>query len=445
MSQFKSCDFQSLDVIGRGTFGTVRRVLYKPTNKIYVCKEISYLTMNNKEKQQLTSEFRILRDLKHPNIVEYLHHEHIQDKQMVNLYMEYCGGGDLSNLIKSYKQRGEFIDETIIWRIFTQVLLALYLCHYGKNCESVKDLFNSTTDDDEEISANGNNTVIHRDIKPDNIFLLDDDYSIKLGDFGLAKCLKHENEFAKTYVGTPYYMSPELLMDKPYDTLCDVWSLGCVMYELCSLTPPFQAKTHLNLQEKIKMGEFKPIPNHYSLRLKMCINACLIVDPMERATVNQLLQDASFKLFRKEWELKQYESEILNFENKLHLKEKKLLKFEECLNNDFKLMNLKFDEIRNSYKKEFNYMLDLQLSKILTDIIGNQQQANHLIKQYSNKFTSPSPPPPSSIQQQQQQQQQQQHQLSKENNNYNYNYNQKLKGPRELNDYNKLKPSPRHK
>lgn len=71
------------------------------------------------------------------------------------------------------------------------------------------------------------------------------DYSqvvVKLGDFGLAKSLETSIQFATTYVGTPYYMSPEVLMDQPYSPLSDIWSLGCVIFEMCSLHPHFRQK-----------------------------------------------------------------------------------------------------------------------------------------------------------------------------------------------------------
>ncbi|KAG7694350.1 hypothetical protein KL951_004228 [Ogataea haglerorum] len=399
-------DFQVLELIGRGSFGCVRKVRRISDGKVFVRKEISYGAMNSKEKHQLSTEFRILRELRHPNIVQYLHHDHVQDEHQVHLYMEYCDGGDLSVLIKKYKERNEFIPETLIWQIFTQVLNALYKCHYGTSIEPVSDLFQSSPE--LEPKPVDHQVIIHRDIKPDNIFLLSDGYSIKLGDFGLAKWLQHENEFAKTYVGTPYYMSPEVLMDRPYDPVCDVWSLGCVMYELCALRPPFQAKTHLALQEKIKAGTFQPIPDHYSHRLQMVINACLIVDPMERATVNQLLQDASFKVFRKEWELTQWENRLREHETELLLRERKLVKFEDALNEECKNMNVKFEEIRNGYKNEFNYMLGLQLNKVLTELFGNQLSPT-LRQQLANR-------------------------VGKENYQQPAFQNHKLKGPRELYD-----------
>ncbi|CDK26208.1 unnamed protein product [Kuraishia capsulata CBS 1993] len=372
-------DFQPLEIIGRGSFGCVRKVRRKSDGKIFGRKEISYVAMNSKEKQQLSAEFRILRELKHQNIVQYIHHDHIPEEHVVHLYMEYCDGGDLSTVIKNYKQRKEYVPEEMIWPIFTQVLLALYRCHNGFDIPAVSNVFQSTPEENAPKNIDQGSVVIHRDIKPDNIFLLKDS-SVKLGDFGLAKMLKHENEFAKTYVGTPYYMSPEVLVDKPYSPVCDIWSLGCVMYEMCSLAPPFQAKTHFSLHEKIKAGTFNPIPEHYSHRLKMVINACLITDPEERASANQLLQDSSFKIFRKELELSHRENELWKMESQLTTREKKLKAVEdvmyESMNKELEhqreLMELEVDEIRRSYRNEFQFVLEQQVEQQLSNILGKK-------------------------------------------------------------------------
>ena len=105
--------------------------------------------------------------------------------------------------------------------------------------------------------------ILHRDLKPANVFL-DENQNVKLGDFGLARVLNHDTSFAKTFVGTPYYMSPEQMSKNFYNEKSDIWSLGCLMYELCSLVPPFTASNQKILAEKIKLGQFKRIPQRYS-------------------------------------------------------------------------------------------------------------------------------------------------------------------------------------
>jgi serine/threonine protein kinase len=95
------------------------------------------------------------------------------------------------------------------------------------------------------------------------LVFLDKTLNVKLGDFGLSRTIDNpEVEFAKTYVGTPYYMSPELANDSYYNSKSDIWALGCLIYELCCLEPPFQAKSHSGLIAKIREGQVRPLPNH---------------------------------------------------------------------------------------------------------------------------------------------------------------------------------------
>lgn len=373
--------FQDLDIIGHGSFGLIRKVQHKPSGRTFVRKEISYKSMSKREEKQLSSEFEILQNLDHPNIVQVYGFEKRANEKILNIYMEYCDGGDVSELIKKYRQNKQYIPETLIWQIFTQTLLALYRCHYGTEIEPVSLMFKSTPEIKPphipELQV-----VIHRDIKPENIFFLSDQYTVKLGDFGLAKCLDPDIKFTQTYVGTPYYMPPEVISEQAYNTLCDVWSLGCVMYELCALTPPFTAKTHIQLQEKIKLGVYNELPAHYSNRLKMCIYACLITEPKERADVNQLLQETSFKIYRREWELNQKELELTRREvdmkrkdilmnrreEDLNLKEKHLVKVDRSLEEERRKMNVQNEETRRVMRTEFKLVLEDRLHKILSEL-----------------------------------------------------------------------------
>lgn len=355
-------EFEELEVIGRGSFGRVRKVRRIRDGKILVRKEIAYGHMNPKERSQLVSEFRILSELKNPNIVQYIEHDHIPEYKMIFLYMEYCDGGDLSNIIKQYKMSNEYISESIIWNIFTQLLMALYRCHYGENCPLISNIY-----EDLELKINNNNQVIiHRDIKPDNIFISNGVF--KLGDFGLAKSL-NDQDFATTCVGTPYYMSPEILLDRPYSPLCDIWSLGCVIYELCALHPPFQAKTHLQLQEKIQIGKYQEIPDHYSSSLKKVINRCIQNDLKKRSSTIELLQDLNFKIQLKNLQLINYEKRLKIFENELILKEQELIKAKSTMNEELNyqrsIMEQEIEEIRINYQNEFQYVVEKEVNKKL--------------------------------------------------------------------------------
>jgi serine/threonine protein kinase len=138
--------------------------------------------------------------------------------------------------------------------------------------------------------------IIHRDLKPENVFLTNGS-TVKLGDFGLSKLLS-AHDFASTYVGTPFYMSPEICSSERYSGKSDIWSLGCIMYELCTLEPPFNARSHLELIQKIRLGKVKPLPSRYSKELGMIIATCLRVNPDERPDTAQMLQTNGIKFAR---------------------------------------------------------------------------------------------------------------------------------------------------
>ena len=113
---------------------------------------------------------------------------------------------------------------------------------------------------------------------------------VKIGDFGISRVLHGTLESAQTIVGTPYYMSPEVCQNKPYSFKSDVWSLGCILHELCSLQHAFRAKNLLGLVYKIVQEPHEPLPNDYSPDLGKLIDSLLEKDPLSRPSCDQLLQ-----------------------------------------------------------------------------------------------------------------------------------------------------------
>ena len=109
---------------------------------------------------------------------------------------------------------------------------------------------------------------------------------IKLGDFGIAKVLEHTKDIAKTVVGTPYYLSPEIIENKPYSFASDIWSLGVLLYEMCALRPPFDANSLHELASKILKGKYPPIPKVYSENMSLLIKTLLSVEPRRRPNIN---------------------------------------------------------------------------------------------------------------------------------------------------------------
>jgi NIMA (never in mitosis gene a)-related kinase 2 len=136
----------------------------------------------------------------------------------------------------------------------------------------------------------------------DETVFLGEDQSVKLGDFGLSKLLQ-SHDFASTYVGTPFYMSPEICGAEKYTLYSDIWSLGCIMYELCAKVPPFNAKTHIGLVQKIRDGKVAPLPSIYSAELRNVIGNCLKVNPTTRPDTAALLNLPVMRLMRKEKEV----------------------------------------------------------------------------------------------------------------------------------------------
>jgi NIMA (never in mitosis gene a)-related kinase len=130
--------------------------------------------------------------------------------------------------------------------------------------------------------------VIHRDIKGQNIFLHQDNI-VKLGDFGIARQLHRTVEKAKTVVGTPYYLSPEIIENRPYSFKSDIWSLGVLLYEMCALQPPFNGNSLQFLALKIVKGAYTAIPPVFSKNLQILIKSMLNVDPNKRPSIHQIL------------------------------------------------------------------------------------------------------------------------------------------------------------
>jgi NIMA (never in mitosis gene a)-related kinase len=139
--------------------------------------------------------------------------------------MEFCDSGDLFQLITKHQKDQTYINEDIIWRVFIQVVHALRSLHQ--------------------------HNIFHRDLKSANVFL-NKDGSAKLGDMNVSKIAKKGLLYTQT--GTPYYASPEVWRDQPYDSKSDIWSLGCVLYEVITLKPPFRAEDMAGLYKRVLSG-----------------------------------------------------------------------------------------------------------------------------------------------------------------------------------------------
>uniref|UniRef100_A0A452HJ11 non-specific serine/threonine protein kinase n=1 Tax=Gopherus agassizii TaxID=38772 RepID=A0A452HJ11_9SAUR len=245
--------------IGEGSFGKAILVKAKENSRQYVIKEINICKMSNKEREESRREVAVLANMKHPNIV--LYRESFEENGSLYIVMDYCEGGDLFRRINA--QKGILFSEDQIMDWFVQICLALKHVHDRK--------------------------ILHRDIKSQNIFLTKDG-TIQLGDFGIARVLNSTVELARTCIGTPYYLSPEICRNKPYNNKSDIWALGCVLYEMCTLKHAFEAGNMKNLVLKIISGSFTPVSLHYSYDLRNLLAQLFKRNPRDRPSVNSILE-----------------------------------------------------------------------------------------------------------------------------------------------------------
>ncbi|XP_048826860.1 probable serine/threonine-protein kinase nek2 isoform X2 [Brienomyrus brachyistius] len=251
----------------------------KDGNK-YIIRTINMTNMDDEIKQRTQREVASLADMDHPHIVRYVE-SFTDENSSCNIAMDYCEGGDLSEKIKSKKTEGTPFSEDQILDWFVQICLALKHVH--------------------------DRSIVHRDIKPQCLFLTEEE-TIKLGDFGVSKILSRKDEYAKTKLGMPIYIAPEVWKDKCFDNKSDIWALGCVLYELCTLEFAF---SH---QEQFFMYELwsKPSPHlseNFSAELRHLVDELLHKDPARRPTIDGIL--------KKEFLVKQIPRQLLLMEEVL--------------------------------------------------------------------------------------------------------------------------------
>ena len=131
--------------------------------------------------------------------------------------------------------------------------------------------------------------ILHRDLKTQNIFLTSKG-EVKMGDFGISRVLQDTYDCAQTAIGTPYYLSPEICQERPYNQKSDIWSLGCILYEMLTLRHAFDASSMKGLVLKILRGNYPPVPNFYSQDVHMIVAEMLKKDPTKRPSIRKVVE-----------------------------------------------------------------------------------------------------------------------------------------------------------
>ncbi|XP_010017542.1 PREDICTED: LOW QUALITY PROTEIN: serine/threonine-protein kinase Nek4, partial [Nestor notabilis] len=231
----------------------------------YVIKRLNLKNASSRERKAAEQEAQLLSQLKHPNIVTYRESWQGEDG-LLYIVMGFCEGGDLYHKLKD--QKGKLLPENQVVEWFVQIAMALQYLHEKH--------------------------ILHRDLKTQNVFLTRTNI-IKVGDLGIARVLENQYDMASTLIGTPYYMSPELFSNKPYNYKSDVWALGCCVYEMATLKHAFNAKDMNSLVYRIIEGKLPPMPKDYSPQLVEIIRTMLSKRPEERPSVKSILRQPYIK------------------------------------------------------------------------------------------------------------------------------------------------------
>ena len=251
-------EFDLIELIGQGNYGRVYKVIHKKTGKIYSAK-IAYIEKTN-EIESFKKEINILSQCNNQYIVHYSG-SYIKGHQ-IWIILEFCDGGSLYELIKILPRN---LNEEEIASLIYMILKGLLFLHENKK--------------------------IHRDVKSENILLTHEGIA-KLADFGVSTQLMHSFSKKITKIGTPFYMSPEVIMQNKYDYKCDIWSLGITSIEMAEGEPPFSKVKGYWVLKKIITHPPKGLKNKekWSKEFNDFVEKCLIYEPEKRPSAKELLE-----------------------------------------------------------------------------------------------------------------------------------------------------------
>uniref|UniRef100_A0A8C6NK24 Serine/threonine-protein kinase MARK1 n=1 Tax=Nothobranchius furzeri TaxID=105023 RepID=A0A8C6NK24_NOTFU len=265
-------NYRLLKTIGKGNFAKVKLARHVLTGREVAVKIIDKTQLNPTSLQKLFREVRIMKVLNHPNIVKLF--EVIETEKTLYLVMEYASGGEVFDYLVAHGR----MKEKEARAKFRQIVSAVQFCHQRR--------------------------IVHRDLKAENL-LLDADMNIKIADFGFS------NEFTvgsklDTFCGSPPYAAPELFQGKKYDgPEVDVWSLGVILYTLVSGSLPFDGQNLKELRERVLRGKYR-IPFYMSTDCENLLKKLLVLNPVKRGSLEQIMKDHWMNVGHNDEELKPY-------------------------------------------------------------------------------------------------------------------------------------------
>ena len=255
-------NYEIIKEIGKGSFSIVYLVKKKSTQKEFALKKVNIIKLTSKERQNSLKEVNFLSEIKDPNVIGYEESFYDSNYSHLFLIMEYAPYGDLGKILQKRKKMKEYYTENELLNIYLQITSGLKAVHAKQ--------------------------IIHRDLKSANIFITQkNDLILKIGDFNVSKKIDYLN-LKNTQTGTPYYASPEIWENRPYDFKSDIWSLGCLFYEIASFSTPFKGNNMKELYQNILKGNMAPLPKQYSNNISKIIKMCLRQDADLRPNINDI-------------------------------------------------------------------------------------------------------------------------------------------------------------
>ncbi|XP_010704990.1 serine/threonine-protein kinase MARK1 isoform X7 [Meleagris gallopavo] len=307
-------NYRLLKTIGKGNFAKVKLARHVLTGREVAVKIIDKTQLNPTSLQKLFREVRIMKILNHPNIVKLF--EVIETEKTLYLVMEYASGGEVFDYLVAHGR----MKEKEARAKFRQIVSAVQYCH--QKC------------------------IVHRDLKAENL-LLDSDMNIKIADFGFSNEFTVGNKL-DTFCGSPPYAAPELFQGKKYDgPEVDVWSLGVILYTLVSGSLPFDGQNLKELRERVLRGKYR-IPFYMSTDCENLLKKLLVLNPIKRGSLEQIMKDRWMNVGHEEEELKPYTEPEPDFNDTKRIDIMVTMGFsrEEIHES---LVNQKYDEVMATY------------------------------------------------------------------------------------------------